>query len=201
MPIRAYDRFSPATVPGPYRVQDYLELTDPEERCELLRGCFFMSPSPSVAHQVIVTELAEFLSACARASGDFVTVSPIDVVLSSDTVVQPDIVYVTTSNRSIVGEARIEGSPDILIEVLSPGTARRDRIEKLSLYRSAGVHEYWLIDPAGRTFEFLELTAENAVIRLPHDDLYESAHLPQVRVELATFWERVAQMLGDSAPG
>lgn len=200
MPIRAYDRFSPATVPGPYRVQDYLDLTEPEERCELLRGYFFMSPSPSVAHQVIVAELFEKLSPLARACGDFVTVSPIDVVLSPDTVAQPDIVYVSASNRSIVGQARIEGAPDILIEVLSPGSARRDRIEKLSLYRSAGVREYWLIDPGGRTFEFLELTAENAAIHLPHDDLYESARLPQVRVELASFWERVAQMLGDAAP-
>lgn len=62
------------------------------------------------------------------------------------------------------------------------------------------MREYWLIDPAGRTFEFLELTAENAVVRLPLDDLYESAHLPRVRVELASFWERIDSMLGGSAP-
>lgn len=199
MPIRAYDRFSPATARGPYRVQDYLELTEPEERCELLHGHFFMSPSPTVSHQVIVKELLEILSESARTCGDFVLASPIDVVLSSITVAQPDLVYVAAANRSIVGHARIQGAPDLLVEVLSPGTARRDRLEKLNLYRKAGVREYWLIDPDGRTFEFLELTTENAVLRLPHDDRYESAHLPHVEVELTSFWGRVEQMLGGTA--
>ena len=200
MPIRAYDRFSPATVQGPYRVQDYLDLTEPEERCELLLGHFFMSPSPNVAHQVVIKELLEALSAPARACGDLVLASPIDVVLSPMTVVQPDVVYVAASNRSIVGHARIEGPPDLLVEVLSPATARRDRIEKLNLYRRAGVREYWLIDPGGRTFEFLDLTSDSAVVRLPNDDLYESDSLPQLRVELAGFWERVARVLGNEEP-
>ena len=92
MPIRAYDRFSPATVQGPYRVQDYLDLTEPEERCELLLGHFLMSPSPNVAHQVIVkatldktleghlSENSSFWIVTPRFAGG--TVSGLDTLLS-----------------------------------------------------------------------------------------------------------------------
>lgn len=117
---------------GPYRRPDYETLPD-EPRCELILGRFYLSPSPSPLHQTVVALLWQHLNQLAKRSGGLAFVAPLDVFLADHSVVQPDVIYASASRRSLVGE-RIEGSPDLLGEVLSRGTARRDRGEKLSLY-------------------------------------------------------------------
>ena len=193
--MQNYERYSPASQEGPYRVRDYMQLTDGEERCELLLGTFYMSPAPTVAHQLVVAAITQQLSELAKQSGGFAISSPVDVVLSDRTVVQPDVVYVSHERMAVVTRQRIDGAPDLIVEVLSPGTSRRDRIGKLALYRAASVPEYWLVDPEAQTFEFLDLRDEQPVVRLAQDDIYHSAHLTDLRLDLATFWSEIDETL------
>ncbi|HVT14914.1 MAG TPA: Uma2 family endonuclease [Thermoanaerobaculia bacterium] len=127
----------------------------------------------------------------ARRSGGFAGLAPLDVVMADHSVVQRDVIYVSAERLPIVGE-RIEGVPDLLVEVLSPGTARRDRGEKLKLYAESGVPEYWILDAAERQIEFLVNRNGSFVVALPVDGVYRSQALPEVLLDLADFWGEVA---------
>jgi Uma2 family endonuclease len=122
--------------------------------------------------------------------GGHAIVSPVDVVLAEHSIVQPDVIYVTEARTSILG-ARVEGAPDLAVEILSPGTARRDLGEKLRLYAESGVAEYWIVDPGLRTFEFLENTGEGFRLRLPEDTTYRSAAIAGLELDLETFWRAI----------
>ena len=80
-----------------------------------------------------------------------------DVVLSEESVVQPDILFVSNERREIITEDNIHGAPDLVVEILSPSTADRDKELKLRLYAQAGVREYWIVDPDERSVQVMEL--------------------------------------------
>jgi len=86
--------------------------------------------------------------------------SPIDVYLDNENVYQPDIVVILKNSKAKVSEKGIEGTPDIVIEIISPSTAYYDLIEKKEVYEKYGVKEYWIIDPKSKTFE-IYLNSEN----------------------------------------
>jgi Uma2 family endonuclease len=86
-----------------------------------------------------------------------VFVSPVDVVLDSENTVQPDLVFVSSANLGIIQQRAIFGTPDLLVEIVSPSSVRRDRYEKKELYARFGVKEYWIGDPANKTIEVLTL--------------------------------------------
>jgi Uma2 family endonuclease len=181
---------------GPYRRQDYEALPD-EPRCELIFGRFYWSPSPSVPHQVVVGITYQLLDGIAQASGGLTLPAPADVPLFDHSVVQPDVLYFSAERRDLAAD-RIEGIPDLVVEVLSPGTARRDRDDKLALYARSGVREYWLIDPAERQIEFLaspEGQEGRYVVVLPEGGDYCSPVLPEIRLDIAAFWRSVQNRL------
>ena len=132
-------------------------LSGPEEltRKELVWGIVREPAAPNCNHQAVVVRallvLAPFV---ARHALGRVLVSPVDVVLDEQKalVLQPDIVFVAAARASIVRD-RIWAGPDLVVEVLSPGTRRRDTITKRRWYRRYGVHEYWIIDPVSKTVE------------------------------------------------
>jgi Uma2 family endonuclease len=139
----------------------YLDTEETLERSELWRGFVVRdAASPVFAHQIATTRLTVLLDRVARdAHAGVVCVSPIDVVLDRDNaiVVQPDIVFVSRARRAIIRD-RVEGAPDLVVEVISASTARRDRGAKLRLYERYGVREYWLVTPDEWTIEVIELT-------------------------------------------
>ncbi|HEY0782864.1 MAG TPA: Uma2 family endonuclease [Thermoanaerobaculia bacterium] len=180
---------SPASELGPFRDADYRNLPD-EPRCELLYGRFYLSPSPSSLHQTTIANLWQLLRGIARKTGGFTALAPLDVALADHSVVQPDVIYVAAERRSIVGD-RIDGAPDLLVEVLSPGTARRDRGEKLKLYAECGVKEYWVVDVAERQIEFLINRGGAFVVTMASDGLYRSPALPEITLDLAQLWSEV----------
>jgi Uma2 family endonuclease len=182
---------------GPYRRPDYEDLPG-EPRCELIHGRFYLSPSPSPLHQVVAFRLGRLLDDVASASGGLLLLAPIDVVLAEHSVVQPDVIYLSAARRGIVGE-RIEGAPDLLVEVLSPGTARRDRDEKLALYAESGVREYWIVDPRELQVEFLINEGGRFVVALPVGGEYRSRVLPEIHLDLPSFWGAVGSTLPGSA--
>ena len=143
-----------------YTYDDYLTLPDDGRRYEIIEGELFMSPAPRLSHQDISRNI-EFalLKFVQRNHLGVVYYAPVDVLFSEVNVVQPDLVFVSTSNRQILTEANIQGAPDLIIEILSPATAATDRGAKKRLYERYGVKEYWLVDPDSETVEIYTLRA------------------------------------------
>lgn len=188
-----FDGFSPSARCGPYRAQDYWELPEGAP-VELIRGELVVSPAPRSSHQTIVVLLAELFSAISRQSGGTTLIAPADVVLSDSTIVQPDLLYVAKERRSIVAN-RVNGPPDLVVEVISEGSERRDRIEKFATYARYEVPEYWIIDQSAQWIEFLILKDGEYVVTQPTEGRYQSPRLPEVGIDLANFWKEVSERL------
>jgi Uma2 family endonuclease len=109
--------------------------------------------SPTTLHQALVSELLVRLNGIFRGSPCRALVSPLDVKLSEQDVVQPDLLVVC--NPQQLRTHCIEGPPALVVEVLSPSTLRHDRVRKLNLYSQVGVDEYWLVTPYPFLFEVL----------------------------------------------
>ena len=136
---------------------DYLLLPEGDRR-QLIDGDLYMVPAPSFRHQGVLANLATILRGFVRANNlGEVLWAPFDVVLSAENVVQPDILFVSNERRGIITEANISGAPDLVVEVLSPSTADRDRQLKLGLYSRFGVSEYWIVDPDERSVRVMAL--------------------------------------------
>jgi Uma2 family endonuclease len=171
---------------GPYRRADYLALPD-EPRCELLYGRLAVMAAPTLRHQRVAARVFRLLADFADHTGGQAFYSPVDVALADHSIVQPDVIYVGPARAAIL-ETRVEGAPDLVVEVLSPTTARRDLGEKLRLYAEAGVLEYWIVDPGPGTFEFLECAGDAFRVRLPEDGVYRSAVIAGLELDLEAFW-------------
>ena len=130
---------------------DYLKTSD-DERYELLHGALIMAAAPLIAHQYILVKLAAKVETFVdeRNLGT-VYCAPFDVVLSDTNVVQPDLLFVSNERAQIITRENIQGAPDLVVEILSPATAERDRSVKFELYAEHGVHEYWIVDPDARS--------------------------------------------------
>lgn len=150
-------------VPGPSQGQwtytDYAALPEDGNRYEIIDGVLFTAPSPSEAHQDANSSFVIHLGTFVKLGGlGKVYSAPFDVLLPpSGRTVQPDVIVVLNSNRSIITPDNIQGAPDLLVEIASPGTATYDRSTKLQAYASAGVAEYWVADPIARNIEVLVL--------------------------------------------
>ena len=184
-----YDSYSPSSETGPYRAADYWKLPE-QQPCELIYGRFCVSPAPTPMHQMVVLLLADTLLQAARKTGSLTLTAPVDVVLADHSIVQPDVLYIRPQHRQIVKD-RVEGVPSLVIEVLSPGTVRRDRGEKLKLYATNGVEEYWIVDPLTQQIDFLVNHQNRFEVVLPEDALYQSRGLPEVQIQLVEFWREV----------
>ena len=138
------------TRPTTLTYEDYLKTPD-DERWELLNGALARRPTPNTAHQRTLGNLAValFNSVDDKGLGE--------VILSPINVLEPDLIFVSTGQRSIITEANIQGAPALVIEVVSPYTLTRDRELKRRIYAEHGVSEYWLVDPDTRTISVMSL--------------------------------------------
>jgi Uma2 family endonuclease len=128
------------------------------KRYELVRGEVRVTPAPATRHQFIVQNLAMGLgSHVIKTNLGEVLTAPLDVRLSEDTALQPDLIFVSNARAGIIQEDWIAGAPDLVVEVSSPSTAAYDRARKLPIYAESGVAEYWLIDSQAKTVEVLKL--------------------------------------------
>lgn len=140
---------------GNLTVEQYLRMPESLSPTELVWGVVRESPVPTYGHQDSVTRLAAMVYGHVWEHGlGKVCVSPVDVVLDREKalVVQPDIIFVAAPRLDIIG-SRVWGAPDLVVEVLSAGTARRDRTTKTNWCREYGVRECWLVDAGKRTVE------------------------------------------------
>lgn len=143
-----------------YTYQDYLGLKEePGYRYEVLNGILIKDSSPGVDHQRVVSRLNEILLVYFRqtdVAGE-VLFAPLDVTFQDDTVVQPDLFYISGDQKEIVKKARIDGAPKLVVEVLSPHSGRKDRLKKMNIYQKAGVEHFWIANPEDKTLECFSL--------------------------------------------
>jgi len=135
---------------------DYLTWTD-DARYELIDGAAYaIAPAPAVVHQDLVLAIARQVADALEDSPFHVLAARVDVLLPKaeesdeavDTVVQPDLLVVCDPSK--VGQKRVRGAPDWVVEVLSPATAAHDHLRKRQIYEQYGVREYWLVHPVDR---------------------------------------------------
>jgi Uma2 family endonuclease len=163
----------------PKTALDVFKLLPEGTLCEVIDNVLYMSPTPKYNHQRLLGLL--FNKICNHVdhtkTGE-VIISPFDVyfdhLLSA---VQPDLLFVSNSNRSILKEdGYIHGAPDLIVEVLS-SNKKRDTVEKRSLYERAGVKEYFIVNPVDRKIQCYRLTNNEYDLVYDQDGMFTSTIL------------------------
>ena len=179
----------PEAVAGRLSYEVYAQLPADGKRWEFLEGEVFVTPAPSPAHQFTVVRLSHALDSGSAAfgAGHVVLVSPVDVILADDEIVQPDVVVARSAQLSVRG---IEGAPPLIAEVLSPARPSLDRDVKARRYAAHGVQRYWIVDPLARSIECYELQRDGYVLRgrAGQEDLLTLDDLPGLAIDLARVW-------------
>ena len=175
------------TSQAPYSYQDYLNTPD-DVRYELMEGeLLVMEPAPTTSHQRVLVNLTLLLAPFARDHGlGEVLIAPTDVYLSDTNVLQPDLLFVSAARAPIITERDVHGAPDLVVEIASPATRRRDRGIKMEVYARHGVAKYWLADPQAATFETFRLEDGQMVAtgRYGRADSFTTPLLPGLSVDL-----------------
>ena len=173
-------------------VRDYLDIPDDENRYELIDGEIHMAPAPSYEHQESTLNLAAFLRDFVRANGlGRVVASPIDLYLSDGDVLQPDIAFISNERLHIIHSDGLHGAPNLIIEVLSPGTERIDRTLKSERYERFDVQEYWLADPIAKTILVFRARdgAFERIGEFTEGMTLETPLLPGLRVDVSAMFD------------
>ena len=142
---------------GEWTEADYFSLPETNRYLELSEGRLIMPPHPTRSHQAALEALYVRIRAFVdeRNLGE-VHVAPLPVRLWPGKIREPDIFFISAEHRDRIGE-KVCGVPDLVVEVISPGTREVDRGEKFAEYAKAGVREYWIVDPEKRTVEVFTL--------------------------------------------
>ena len=140
-----------------FNYQDYLQLPE-NKRYEIIDGDLFMVPSPNESHQHILTNILYILINYVRRNKlGAIYCAPFDILFSDEDIVQPDVIFVSNENKKVITKDNIKGAPDLLVEILSPSTSKRDIGIKKKLYARHGVREYWIVDPERETVDVFRL--------------------------------------------
>jgi Uma2 family endonuclease len=167
-----------ATLPTPSRwtYEQFAQLPDDGNRYEVIAGELYVTPAPRPRHQEVVVRLivrlAQFVEQHRLGK---IYPGPIDVLFAEGDYLEPDLIFVRRDRLSLVSERGIEGPPDLVVEILSHSTAKRDRTIKRDRYAFFGVPEYWVLDSEARRLE-----------------VYHPGSRPAEIVEAAYTWQPVA---------
>ncbi|MCL6478032.1 MAG: Uma2 family endonuclease [Peptococcaceae bacterium] len=141
--------------------EDYLKIDD-GQRYELIEGELVLTPSPGFMHQHLTVVIERILWEHVKKRGlGLVLTAPFDIIPAENVVLQPDVMYISRERYSLITENCMKGAPDLVVEILSPSSGRRDRLQKSRLYLRFGVKEYWVTDPAVQTLEIFSAQGEN----------------------------------------
>jgi Uma2 family endonuclease len=173
---------------------DLLRLPDDGLRHELIDGEHFVTPSPSWKHQVVAANLHRLVAPYIYEHRCGIALfAPFDVVFTKYDVVEPDLLYFSNARRAqVVTEKNAQGGPDLAVEVLSPGTRRRDETLKRRLYERMKVPEYWIVDPDRQVVKILRLEGRKhrlEELTLAKQDVLMTPLLPGLSLPLAAIFE------------
>jgi len=134
--------------------REYCCFPDDGRRHEIIDGDHYMTPAPSTTHQTVSKRLQYQLYKQVELAGlGLVFNAPVDVQLTEYDIVQPDLVVVLKDRTRMITHTKINGVPDLIVEILSPSTAANDTALKKQLYERTGVTEYWIADPDNQRLE------------------------------------------------
>jgi Uma2 family endonuclease len=181
----------PVVLPAPLTVKDYRDLPEAGPRYQLIEGDLFMAPAPNRFHQDISRNIEFILvSYLKKHRSGVVYNAPFDVYLNDINVFQPDIVYISKRNSRVLTDAGVEGTPDFVVEILSPKTAKFDLEPKRHVYAKAGVEEMWIVDPVKQTVAVYRLRedSEKPRITLGVSDTYSTSVFEGLCFKIADFF-------------
>jgi len=140
---------SPSRPDTRFTYDDFLRFPDDGKRHEIIDGEHHVTPSPDTRHQKLVGRLYFAIESALRAHpcAGQIFVAPFDVILTNRDIVEPDLVFVAGDQGDILTDRNVQGTPALVIEILSRGTRKRDEQMKRRLFERTGVREYWLVDP------------------------------------------------------
>lgn len=188
------DRSSPARPGEKLTYDDFLLFPDDGLRHELIDGEHYVTPSPSTRHQRISGNLYGTIWRYLRQhSIGQIFHAPFDVVFSHFDIVEPDLLYVSRERANeVLTPQHIRGVPNLVVEIGSKGTSKRDKTIKLELYESAGVDEYWIVDPSSdtvRVYRRVDGTfAPPIELRRDAGDSVTTPLMPGLSIELTTIF-------------
>ncbi|MEW6661708.1 MAG: Uma2 family endonuclease [Bacillota bacterium] len=158
--------FEETAAAGGLTYDDYILFPEDGRRHELLGGEHYMTPAPTTAHQHFLAKLFYLLyqHVISNHLGK-VFFAPIDVVLSPQDVVQPDLIFISNERRCRLTEKNVQGAPDLVAEVISESSRLLDKKLKRNLYGSYDVLEYWLFDPELRVAEVYRRDDRNRLVK------------------------------------
>ena len=175
--------------------EEYVALIESsDQRYELIDGEVYLLASPSFTHQVVVSEIAAHFYSYFKDKPCRSLTAPLDVRLlgyatkfeEDPNVVQPDIVVICDEEK-VNADGRYEGTPALIVEVLSPTTKGKDLAIKLQLYMKSGVSEYWIVDPQGKSVIRYVFTPERDIddTQVVKDGMIESAMFDGLVIRLS----------------
>ncbi|MCY3021202.1 MAG: Uma2 family endonuclease [Planctomycetota bacterium] len=147
-----------------FTYEEYRTLPENGRHYQVVDGDLIMSPAPTTRHQHVLASI--FVALWSFAKGrrrGMVLCSPLDVILSEDNIVQPDIVYISSKRRGIVFREGIRGAPDLCVEILSPSNRDLDLNAKRLLYARFGLPELWIVDPDANALHLFRLHVNHRV--------------------------------------
>jgi len=155
--------------------EDYCQLPEDGNRYEVIDGRLYVTAAPLTRHQLVSRRIQFRLYELELAGRGYIYNAPCDLLMAGCTPVQPDLLYLRRDQRALIQEKFIEGSPHLIVEILSPSNPSHDRVVKLRKYAANEVPFYWVVDPAGCTLEVLALDGDSyrLVAALTMEDSYE----------------------------
>ncbi len=182
-----------------FTYRDYRQWPD-DERWELIDGVAYAMSSPTLNHQGISRDLGFLFHNHLKGKDCAMFAAPLDVFLPPihqmdeddvDTVVQPDLLVVCNPEK--LRPNGIWGAPDLVVEILSPSTSRKDQHEKYALYERSGVKEYWVVDPTGKWIQQYILGPDGKFeveVTFEQKGLLECRVLPGLVIDVAGVWPK-----------
>lgn len=184
------------SLPKAFRYSDYLKLPDDDNLYEILKGELVVRTSPNRVHQRCSIRLSVILSlhVTQHELGEVYT-APFDVILDPENsdpeiLVKPDLLFVSKDRLQIITSENVQGSPDSIVEILSPSTANTDRDHKFKIYQEAKVSHYWIIDPAAQTLEEYILQSDGYCRCTSHvsNDEFHPSLFPELVIRFEELW-------------
>jgi Uma2 family endonuclease len=147
---------------------DLARMPDDGMRHEIIDGVHYVTPSPVRRHQQLLRRLVVAIGSYLELHPDLgeVFTAPFDTVFTQWDVVEPDLLFIAADQLHILTEPNVQGAPALVVEILSPGTKRRDVGVKLQLYDRGGVREYWIVDPEENIFTIHRRAADGSFPKL-----------------------------------